>query len=240
MGPLLPSCFRKQQRMYKILIIEDHETLGYVLVEYLKMHGFDPILENSAEAGLIRLKNELPHLCLLDVSLPGMDGFEMAKNIKQSQKDMPIIFLTARGLKVDKIKGLMLQADDYLVKPIDEEELVLRIRSVLRRTYSHINATDDNYTIGNLAFEPSNQVLKWEGGSQMLTEKESAILHILCKQKGNLVSRKSILKEVWGKSDQFSARTMDVHLAKLRKYISVSPSVSIVNVHGQGFILKEN
>jgi DNA-binding response OmpR family regulator len=89
--------------MHKILIIEDHETLGYVLVEYLKMHGFDPVLETSAEAGLIRLKKELPHLCLLDVSLPGIDGFEMAKKIKQSHRDMPIIFLTARGLKVDKI-----------------------------------------------------------------------------------------------------------------------------------------
>jgi two-component system, OmpR family, response regulator len=198
------------------------------------------VLETSAEAGLIRLKKELPHLCLLDVSLPGIDGFEMAKKIKQSHRDMPIIFLTARGLKVDKIKGLMLHADDYLVKPIDEEELVLRIRSVLRRSYAQVTTTENNYTIGNLLFEPGNQVLKWEGGSQMLTEKESAILHILCKQKGNLVPRNSILKEVWGRSDQFSARTMDVHLAKLRKHLSVNPSLSIVNVHGQGFILKEN
>jgi two-component system OmpR family response regulator len=209
-------------------------------VEYLKLHGFDPILETSAEAGLIRLKKEGVHLCLLDVSLPGMDGFEMAKKIKKEQKDMPIIFLTARGLKIDKIKGLMLQADDYLVKPVDEEELILRIRAVLRRSYSDVKTSEQMYSIGKITFVPGNQILKWESVSQMLTEKESVILHILCKQKGNLVSRNSILKEVWGVTDQFSARTMDVHLTKLRKYISIDPTVSIVNVHGQGFILKEN
>lgn len=225
---------------YKILIIEDHETLGYVLVEYLRIHGFQPVLETSAEAGLQRLKKELPHLCLLDVSLPGMDGFEMAKEIRKTWKDLPIIFLTARGLKVDKIKGLMLQADDYLVKPVDEEELVLRIHSVLRRSYPATDTKAEVCTIGSLRFEPANHLLKWEGGSRVLTEKESAILHILCRQKENLVSRNSILKEVWGKTDQFTARAMDVHLTRLRKHLSVDPSVSIVNVHGQGFILKEN
>jgi two-component system OmpR family response regulator len=225
--------------MHKILIIEDHETLGYVLVEYLKIHGFDPMLETSAEAGLVRLKKELPHLCLLDVSLPGMDGFEMARQIKQLQKDMPIIFLTARGLKVDKIKGLMLQADDYLVKPVDEEELVLRIRSVLRRAYAQQSTAPESYNIGGLTFEPGNQLLTGAGGSQKLTEKESAILQILCRQKGNLVPRSAILKEVWGRNDLFSARTMDVHLAKLRKHLSVNPAISIENVHGQGFVLKE-
>jgi two-component system OmpR family response regulator len=224
--------------MYKILIIEDHETLGYVLVEYLKMHGFEPVLETSAEDGLKRLQKELPHLCLLDVSLPGIDGFEMAKKIKQLYKDIPLIFLTARGLKVDRIKGLMLHADDYLVKPVDEEELVLRIRSVLRRVYPQVKA-ESQYAIGALIFEPANHLLKWDGGAAILTEKESAILHILCRQKGNLVARSTILKEVWGRSDLFSARTMDVHLTKLRKHLSIDPSVSIVNVHGQGFLLNE-
>ena len=164
--------------MHKILIIEDHETLGYVLVEYLKMHGFDPVLETSAEKGLKRMVNEIPHLCLLDVSLPGMDGFEMAKKIRQLHKDIPIIFLTARGLKVDKIKGLMLQADDYLVKPVDEEELVLRIRGVLRRAYPKPGTETETYTIGKLIFEPSNQSLQSGSESKMLTEKECAILKI--------------------------------------------------------------
>jgi two-component system, OmpR family, response regulator len=225
--------------MHRILIIEDHETLGYVLTEYLKMHGFDPVLETSAEDGLKRLQKELPHLCLLDVSLPGMDGFEMAKRIRQLHRDMPLIFLTARGLKVDRIKGLMLHADDYLVKPIDEEELVLRIRSVLRRAYPGNKTAVDQYTVGKLTFEPANHLLKWDGGATTLTEKEAAILHMLCRQKGNLVPRNSILKEVWGRSDQFSARTMDVHLTRLRKHLSVDPAVSIGNVHGQGFILTE-
>lgn len=224
--------------MHKILIIEDHETLGYVLVEYLKMRGFEPILETSAEAGLKRMEKVAPHLCLLDVSLPGMDGFEMAKQIKRVQRDLPIIFLTARGLKVDRIKGLMLQADDYLVKPVDEEELVLRIHSVLRRTYSKAATETNVYLIGSLTFEPENHLLKWPDGSRVLTEKEAAILAILSRQKEQLVPRTTILKEAWGKTDQFTARAMDVHLTKLRKHLSVDPSVSIINVHGQGFILK--
>ena len=225
--------------MHKILIIEDHETLGYVLVEYLKMHGFIPVLETSAESGLKRLEREIPHLCLLDVSLPGMDGFEMAKQIRQVHKDLPIIFLTARGLKVDKIRGFMLQADDYLVKPVDEEELVLRIRSVLRRSYASPGEEKTVYRIGRFSFEPHNHLLRWDGGSRVLTEKESSILKILIRQKEQLVSRTSILKEVWGKTDQFTARTMDVHLTKLRKYLAEDPVVSIVNVHGQGFVLRE-
>jgi two-component system, OmpR family, response regulator len=179
--------------MYKILIVEDHETLGYVLVEYLKMHGFHPMLESTAEAGLKRMTKETPHLCLLDVSLPKMDGFELARRIKQTQKDMPVIFLTARGMKVDKIRGLMLQADDYLVKPVDEEELVLRIRSVLRRSYAKGNTGANVYQIGRMIFEPGNHLLKWDDQTKVLTEKESAILDLLCQQKENLVNRNSIL-----------------------------------------------
>jgi two-component system, OmpR family, response regulator len=226
--------------MHKILIVEDHETLGYVLVEYLKIHGFDPVLATSAEAALQLLQKQTPHLCLLDVSLPGMDGFELSKQIRVLLGDVPFIFLTARGLKVDKIKGLMLQADDYLVKPVDEEELVLRIRSVLRRSYPEGNANVNTCKIGSLVFEPSNHTLKQEESTRILTEKESAILDILCKHKGQLVARNKILKEIWGRTDQFTARAMDVHLTKLRKHLSIDPSVSIVNVHGQGFILRED
>ena len=226
--------------MHKILIIEDHATLGYVLVEYLKMQGFTPMLETSAEAGMKRITKETPHLCLLDVSLPGMDGFEMAQQIRKKDKDMPIIFLTARGLKVDKIKGFMLHADDYLVKPVDEEELVLRIRSVLRRTYAKSKEHREVFEIGTLHFEPANHLLRWQNGSKVLTEKEAGILLILAREKEQLVSRNTILKAVWGKTDQFTARAMDVHLTRLRKHLSIDPSITITNVHGHGFILKVN
>jgi two-component system, OmpR family, response regulator len=184
-------------------------------------------------------KISTPHLCLLDVSLPGMDGFELAKKLKEMQPDVPVIFLTARGLKVDKIRGLKLQADDYLVKPVDEEELVLRIQSVLRRSYVKEKQETRNFTIGKLLFEPRNQLLKYEGETRVLTEKESAILELLCSQKENLVSRNFILKEVWGSTDHFTARTMDVHLTKIRKHLSADPNISLVNIHGRGFILKE-
>jgi DNA-binding response OmpR family regulator len=231
--------YPKQTAMHKILIVEDHETLGYVLVEYLKLHGFEVALAKTAEDGFKMFKNSTPDLCLLDVSLPGMDGFELATKIKNHQHDAPIIFLTARGLKVDRIKGLKLQADDYLVKPIDEEELVLRITSILRRIYKKQHTPQENYHIGKLLFESKNHLLKWDNESRVLTEKESAILELLCKQKGNLVNRNFILKEVWGKTDQFTARTMDVHLTKIRKHIAADPSVTILNIHGKGFILKE-
>ena len=224
--------------MYKILIVEDHQTLGYVLAEYLKMHGFDPYLETSAEAGLRRMITQSPHLCIIDLSLPGMDGFEMAKEIRKVDKDLPFIFLTARGLKIDRIKGLKLQADDYLVKPVDEEELVLRIRSILRRAYP-TKTPLETYQIGELIFEVGNRVLKGKDQSQILREKETAILQLLCEQKGKLVTRNSMLKAIWGKTDQFTARTMDVHLTRLRKHLSVDESIVLQNVHGHGFILSD-
>lgn len=224
--------------MYKILIVEDHQTLGYVLVEYLKMHGFDAYLETSAEAGLKRITTRSPHLCIIDLSLPGMDGFEMAKEIRKADKELPFIFLTARGLKIDRIKGLKLQADDYLVKPVDEEELVLRIRSILRRAYPTKTAVE-TYQVGDLVFEVDNRLLKGKNQSQILREKETAILQMLCEQKGKLVSRNSMLKAIWGKTDQFTARAMDVHLTRLRKHLSVDDSIVLQNVHGQGFILSD-
>ena len=223
--------------MYKILIVEDHQTLGYVLVEYLKMHGFDAYLETSAEAGLKRMVTQSPHLCIIDLSLPGMDGFEMAKEIRKVDKDLPFIFLTARGLKIYRIKGFKLQADDYLVKPVDEEELVLRIRSILRRAYPI--KTLETYQVGELFFEAGNRVLKGKNQSQILREKETAILQLLCEQKGKLVTRNSMLKAIWGKTDQFTARAMDVHLTRLRKHLSVDDSIVLQNVHGHGFILSD-
>ena len=222
--------------MFKILIVEDHETLGYVLLEYLKMHGFNSCLETSAEDGLKRIIKECPDLIILDVSLPGMDGFEMAKEIRKTHKDLPFIFLTARGLKVDRLKGLKLEADDYLIKPVDEEELVLRIKSILRRTYPK-SVPAKIYRISELVFEPANHLLKSREQSLMLREKETAILQLLCEHKGELVTRNSILRSVWGKTDQFTARAMDVHLTRLRKHLSLDPSIRLQNVHGQGFIL---
>jgi two-component system, OmpR family, response regulator len=225
--------------MHKVLIVEDHETLGYVLREYLQLHGLDCSLAESAEQALKLLKRLTPHLCLLDVSLPGASGFELAEKIKSMHPAMPLIFLTARGLKVDRIKGLMLNADDYLVKPVDEEELLLRIRSVLRRSYPEKEQQKMIHTIGKLTFEPANQVIKNGTKEELLTEKESAILDLLCRKKGDLVHRNQILKDVWGKTDQFTARTMDVHLTRIRKRLSADSSIAIVNIHGKGFILKD-
>ena len=224
--------------MYKVLIVEDHQTLGYVLVEYLKIHGFDAYLETSAETALKRIIKHTPHLCIIDVSLPGMDGFELVKEIRKTDKDLPFIFLTARGLKIDRIKGLRLQAEDYLVKPVDEEELVLRIKSIIRRVYPE-STTPETFKIGNLIFEADNRMLKGNDQLQVLREKESAILQILCEQKGKLVTRNALLKSIWGKTDQFTSRAMDVHLTRLRKHLSIDSSIILQNIHGHGFILIE-
>jgi DNA-binding response OmpR family regulator len=226
--------------MYKILIVEDHEALGYVLVEYLKLNSFETALVKTGEDGLIEFQKYNPHLCLVDVSLPGIDGFEFAQQVKRIQKEIPLIFLTARGLKIDRIKGLKLQADDYLVKPIDEEELVLRINSVLRRVYPETKRDQHNYKLGSLVFEPKNHLLKNGSNTVILTEKEAAILDTLCRHKEKLVNKNLIMREVWGNTDYFTSKTMAVHLSKIRKYLAADPSINILNVHGQGFILKED
>jgi DNA-binding response OmpR family regulator len=225
--------------MYKILIVEDHEALGYVLVEYLKLNSFETALVKTGEDGLSEFQKYNPHLCLVDVSLPGIDGFEFAQGIKRLQKDIPLIFLTARGLKIDRIRGLTLQADDYLVKPIDEEELVLRINSVLRRVYPESKRQHESFQLGSLLFEPSNQLLRNGIDTIILTEKEAAILEVLCRHKEKLVNKKQIMREVWGNTDYFTSKTMAVHLSRIRKYLAADLKINIVNIHGQGFILKE-
>jgi two-component system OmpR family response regulator len=223
--------------MYSILIAEDHESLGYVLKEYLTMNGFRITLVTNGNDALAAFEKQQYDLCLLDVMLPGCNGFEAAAEIKMQHPSVPVIFLTARALKVDKIKGFKLGADDYIVKPADEEELLLRIQSVIKRAYPPAVKTTACFSIGKIQFEPTNLVLFMGRQRIMLTEKEAHILTILAEQKGNLVPRKYILREIWNESSYFTARTMDVHLTKLRKHLAMDPEVQIVNVHGKGFVL---
>ena len=223
--------------MYKILIAEDNESLGYVLKEYLGMNGYEVTLVINAEDAMAAFKKQHYDLCLLDVILPGSSGFDAAVKIKACYPIVPIIFLTARALKVDKIKGFRIGADDYIIKPVDEEELLMRIQSVIKRVYPQQAMNRPVHQVGAGRFEFANRVLVRNEQRITLTDKEAERLQILCEHRGNLVSRHEIQRRVWGDSNYFIGRTMDVHLSKLRKLLAVEPQVQIVNVHGRGFVL---
>ena len=222
----------------QILLVEDDDTLGYILKEYLELKQFQVVWKNNGMKGLTVFQKSAFDLCLLDVMMPELDGFSLAEKIRESDKEVPIIFLTARSLKIDKLKGFGLGADDYIVKPIDEEELVARIHAVLRRTNKTVE-TASIFPIGQYQFDYKNRKLILKNEEQPLTEREAQILRLLCLNKGNLLSRKHVLKTIWGKSDYFTRRSMDVFISKLRKHLSKDDNIQIINKHGSGFILSD-
>jgi DNA-binding response OmpR family regulator len=224
--------------MYKILLVEDDSSLGYILKEYLEMHKFDIDLAKDGEEGL-RFFNRINYdLCILDVMLPKKDGFTLAQEIKQLNEKIPIIFLTSKALKIDKLKGFKLGADDYITKPVDEEELIARIEAVMRRnsTTQSINESVV-FHIGKYTFDYNNQFLILENKKQIITAKEADMLKLLCEHQGKILDRKNALKRIWGESDFFTRRSMDVFISRLRKYLSDDPAIEIKNVHGKGYIL---
>ncbi len=222
----------------QILLVEDDDSLGQLLQDYLGMKGFQVTLAADGEAGLRAVGKKGFDLCILDVMMPKMDGYTLAGEIKAVYPAMPLIFLTARSLKIDVLKGFHLGADDYIKKPVDEEELVARIHAVLARTQAKTPLKDDVITLGNFRFDPQNQKLIFGEEVQTLTKKETRLLHILCNNQGQLTERDEILREVWGKSDYFNRKSMDVFISHLRKYLLADPRVKITNVHGSGFVLE--
>lgn len=222
----------------KILLVEDDQTLGYALKTYLEMHDFSISWQTDGELGKEAFLTESFDLCILDVMMPKMDGFTLAAEIKRVNQDIPIIFLTARSMKIDKLQGFQKGADDYIVKPVDEEELIARIQAVLRRT-QHQPEMNTHYRIGSLEFDTESRRLVSAGETIILTEKEADILQLLCEKKNQLLDRKLVLKKLWGQVDYFNRRSMDVHMAKLRKYLSQDPNLTIINIHGKGYILED-
>ena len=220
-----------------ILLVEDNDTLGYILKEYLEMKGFSIVWAYNGRTGWKAFSKQKFDLCILDIMMPEMDGFSLAEKIKAVNEDIPLMFLTAKSLKIDKLKGFDIGADDYIVKPIDEEELVARIKAVLRRTIK-VKPPQKSYQIGQYVFDANNQRLFWKNGEQYLTEMETQLLLLLCENQGNLVARQYMLKTIWGKSDYFTRRSMDVFISRLRKYLAKDERVKIANVHGSGFVLR--
>ncbi|OEK03701.1 hypothetical protein BFP97_01620 [Roseivirga sp. 4D4] len=224
----------------KILLVEDDESFGYILKEYLEINDFSVTWERDGVAGLTTFKSDDFDLCILDIMMPLKDGFTLAREIQDHDRSVPFIFLTAKSLKIDKLKGFRIGCDDFVVKPIDEEIFIARVRALIKRTNrEHSNGYhDDVYAIGEYLFDSSNQALIHNEQIQRLTGKEAKLLQLLCEKKNQVLDRNKALKVVWGESDFFNRKSMDVFIHKLRKYLEHDPTVKITNVHGKGFVLE--
>ncbi len=224
----------------KILLLEDDANLGFILTEHLEMNGFSVHHCTNGADGLAAFRRSKFSLCLADVMMPKKDGFTFVKEIRQMDQQIPVIFLTAKSLKEDRIEGLKIGADDYITKPFSMEELLLRITAVLKRTQpsgSHVELPPE-FTIGSFRFDVRRSVLTFGGKKKVqLTTKESELLTVLCAHVNHVVEREQILNSVWQSDTHYSARSMDVYVSKLRKYLKTDPKVSIVNVHGKGYTL---
>jgi len=223
----------------KILLVEDDTNLGFLLLEFLEANGFDVKLYRDGVSGLKGFKSSAFEFCILDVMMPLMDGFTLAEKIREQNKHIPIIFLTARSLKEDKLKGFRIGIDDYITKPFDEEELLFRIQSILKRAGSSVQKKDNKliYELGKVTFDVQNQELKINEESKRLTSKESKIMAMLARSKNNIVKREEIMQEVWGETDYFIGRSLDVFISKLRKHLQSEPRIKIETIPTVGIIL---
>jgi two-component system OmpR family response regulator len=204
--------------------------------------NYEISLCRNGKEGLDIFRNGKFNLCILDIMMPVMDGFTLAEEIKKINDSVPIVFLTAKSLKEDRIRGFRLGCDDYIMKPFSTEELSLRIQAILKRSMAQVNNVQKEeeaiYMIGKYTFDHKNMILRFENSERVLTRKENALLKLLYENRNKLLTREIALKSVWGNDDYFIGRSMDVFIAKLRKYLQDDPSIYITNVHGTGFKLE--
>mgnify|MGYP003530572230 FL=1 len=222
--------------MKKILLAEDDPDFAKVHKQYLELFDFDVKWVSDGELAFTAFKNELFHFCIFDVMMPKMDGFTLAEKIVNHNPEVPFLFLTAKKLKDDKIRGLKLGADDYIVKPFEADELVLRIQNILKRSEKSIPKTAENQkiAIGKFTFDIERLTLNCRDSSQQLTEKEASLLLFLYENKNQLIKREVILKAIWDTDDFFSGRSMDVFISRLRKYFKDDDSISIESKRNLG------
>ena len=225
--------------MTQLLLVEDDTNLGNVLQEYLIDRGFQTDLAVDGDKGWQAFVDKTYDLCIFDVMMPKKDGFSLAKQVRMSGRDVPIIFLTAKSMKEDTMQGFRVGADDFITKPFDREELVMRIEAVLRRYKKEVTqeTTEQLYNVGLFTFDYNHQLLKSENHTSKLTSKESELLKLFCQNINQPISRSFTLKTIWGDDTYFNARSMDVYITKLRKYLREDPSIQIMNLHGEGFKL---
>jgi DNA-binding response OmpR family regulator len=219
----------------KILLAEDDLSLGYVIKDNLNEAGYEVVLCPDGQSALDKFNKDEFNICLLDVMMPNKDGFEVAKKIRQTSDLVPIIFLTAKSLEEDKIKGFLTGADDYIVKPFSMQELLMRLDVFLRRSKKMYSETAVLFDIGDLHFSYTD--LKLSIGQEVfnLTQKEADLLKFLCEHSNRILKREEVLLHVWGKDDYFLGRSMDVFITKLRKYFKSYPKVNLETIHGVGF-----
>jgi DNA-binding response OmpR family regulator len=221
----------------KVLLVEDEKNFGMVLRDYLNMNGYEVTLCENGEMGLEVFKSNSFDLCIVDVMMPKKDGFTLASEIKALNKNVPFVFLTARGMREDMIKGYKLGADDYLTKPFDSEVLLLKLNAILNR-----NSSDHSNTyihdIGKFNFNAKLRILKSEKNKEeKLSPKEAALLNLLCQHKNDVLPREKALKQIWNDDSYFTGRSMDVYIVKLRKYLAGDNNIEINNLHGNGYSL---
>ncbi|MGQ9619365.1 MAG: response regulator transcription factor [Bacteroidales bacterium] len=221
----------------KVLIAEDDRDFGNVLAQYVTISGFEVTLARDGKEAWELFNKERPDICVLDVMMPEMDGFTLAEKIKHTAPEMPFIFLTAKSLKEDIVKGLKLGADDYITKPFDPEVLILRINNILKRAYSSVN---DEYRISGSVLKFNTLELISGKKKEKLTLKEAQLLRYFIMNKNKILTREDILTEIWGEDDYFLGRSMDVFISRLRKYLAEDKGVDIRTIRGTGFILEES
>lgn len=222
----------------KILLCEDDTNLGMVLKNYLELNDYDVTLERDGRLGLAAFQREKFDICLLDVMMPNMDGFTVAEEIRDVDPDMPLFFISAKTMKEDIIQGYKLGADDYITKPFDSEVLLHKIKAILKRNEElHREEVNAEYDLGKYHFNPRLRQLSVEKNVQTLSPKENELLKMLCEYKNDLLPRDAALKKIWGSDTYFNGRSMDVYIAKLRKYLKEDSTIEIVNIHGNGFRL---
>ncbi|MAA57532.1 MAG: DNA-binding response regulator [Cryomorphaceae bacterium] len=219
----------------KILLVEDDLNLGLVIADHLKSLDYDVICAEDGSEGLVKFNEDAFDLCILDVMLPLLDGFSLAKDIRKINTEIPILFLTAKSMTEDKITGFEAGGDDYLTKPFSIQEFQLRVKALLRRVKVAKTEDEKVYNIGLYSYDKENQILTISGKEKTLTKKEAQILRLLYKYKNQVISREIILKGVWGQDDYFVGRSLDVFITKLRKYFGEDPRIVISNLHGVGF-----
>ncbi|MCC6599526.1 MAG: response regulator transcription factor [Crocinitomicaceae bacterium] len=226
----------------RILLVEDDINLGFVVQDTLRQNRYVVHLCKDGKEGLLQFNKEEYDLCILDVMMPKKDGFGLAEDIRKTNENIPIIFLTAKSMAEDKVKGFKLGADDYITKPFSSEELVLRVKAILKRSpkFRELVAEKGKFTIGKYTFDFPNYELKSNGVKRKLTKKEAELLKLLCEHQGQVLERELLANMIWGDDSYFVGRSMDVFITKLRKYLSDDPALSISNVHGVGFRLEIN
>lgn len=221
----------------KVLLVEDDPNLGLLLSEYINAKGYECTLRVNGQEGYDTFVKDDFDFLIFDVMMPIKDGFTLAKEVRGIDKEIPILFLTAKSLKEDTLKGFNVGADDYMTKPFSMEELLARMNAILRRMPSQEEDESGHYKIGKFDFDYNQQILSHGDESNKLTTKENELLKLLCKNKNGVLERNDALKAVWGDDNYFNGRSMDVYIAKLRKHLKADNSIEIINVHGKGFKL---